>query len=212
MTLKIPRPNKDQERQRELQQLAESYVRNADITAPPVDPVVWCRDPSLIRVHVLNLGGECDGLLLFRKGRFHLFYHPDPHRWRFTFAHEVGHYLVEEHHQAIRLGRGEHNCRTGFVTDLQIEREADWFASALLMPSHMFEPRCPDPNFKDISKAAEIFQVSLTAAVLRTIVFTRVRTGVIVTVAGKIKWYFLSDDMVYSGVHSPKVGPLADAV
>lgn len=193
-------------RQAELDRLAESYVQNAHIRKPPVDPMVWCGDRNQIRVHSMDLRGECDGLLLFQKGKFHLFYQPDPNRGRFTLAHEVGHYLIEEHHQAIRFGGLQQNCKTGFLDDSPMEKEADWFASGLLMPTYLFRPRCPDPNFEDIKRAAQDFDVSWTAAVLRTIFFTNLRTGIVATVAGKIRWYHVSEAMAWSGIHSAKIG------
>jgi len=186
--------------------LAESYVKEAGVTKPPVDPLEWCRDSEEIEVHQSALRGECDGLLVFRKGKFHLFYRPDPYRMRFTQAHEVAHYLIEEHHMAIRSGAAEHVCKTAFVTDSAMEREADSFAAGLLMPAFLFQPRCPDPNFAAIGKVARDFDVSFTAAILRTIAFTPLAAAVVVTVAGKIKWYFPSEEMAYTGVHTAKVG------
>jgi len=196
----------DRRRRRYIQNLAESYVEQAGISCPPVDPMHWCRDSKRIRVYPIDLNGECDGLLLFRNGKFHLFYQPHPRRGRFTLAHEVAHYLMDKHHRAIRSGVGEHSCVTGFISSAEMEREADWFAAALLMPSAIFAPRCPDPNFMEVSKVAAAFDVSLTAALLRTVDFTKVRTAVVVTVDGKIKWYSLSDDMAYSGVHGVRIG------
>lgn len=187
-----------------FQRDAQSFVRNAGISEPPVDPMVWCGDREFIRVRAMDLRGECDGLLRFRKGRFHLFYDPDPYRGRFSFAHEVAHYLLEDHATMIRRGTGEHSSEAGFVCDRRIEREADWFASGLLMPRFIFEPRCPDPNFKDIGRVAGDFEVSLSATVLRTVQFTRVRTAVIVTRGGEIAWGTPSEGMIYSGVHKPK--------
>jgi len=178
----------------------------AGITKPPVDPADWCRDRERIRVHLMHLNGECDGLLVFRGGKFHLFYDPDPHRGRFTFAHEVGHYLIDEHHAAIRSGVGPPKCFTGFVTDVKMEREADWFAAGLLMPRFLFARSCPDPNIKDIRETAKVFDVSLTSAILRTITFTDIRTAVVVTVAGKIKWYFPSEGMKLSGIRTANIG------
>jgi len=190
----------------ELDQLAEMYVQHAGIKSPPVDPGFWCSDKEQIHVHVADLRGECDGLLTFRNGKFHLFYAPDKNKGRFTFAHEVGHYLIEEHHAAIRAGAGPAKCLTGFISDKEIEKEADSFAAGLLLPRFLFRQSCPDPNFRDISRVADAFDVSLTATTLRTIAFTHVRSALVVTVDGRIKWYHASEDMVRSGVWAAKIG------
>jgi len=194
-------------RHRELQKEAESFVINAGITAPPVDPLIWCSDKDLISVRETDLRGECDGLLRYHGGRFHLFYDPGPLRWRFNLGHEVAHYLIDEHHQAIRSGTGAHKSFSGFIRNTAMEREADWFASALLMPRQLFQPKCPDPSFKGISKIAREFDVSLTSAALRTVFFsTDVRTALVVTERGRIAWYSLSEGLVYSGIHGVKKG------
>ncbi len=197
---------KDRRRRQEIDLLANSFVEQAGIRRPPVDPLDWCRDTERILVHEVHLRGECDGLLLFRRGKFHLFYHPDRARQRFTLGHEAAHYLIDEHHAAIRSRAAEHACIADFVSENQMEREADLFAAGLLMPRSLFAPLCPDPSFADIAKVASTFDVSLTSAALRTIVFSDVRTAVVVTVHGTIKWGVCSDDMFFSGVHSVKKG------
>ncbi|MCH7708502.1 MAG: ImmA/IrrE family metallo-endopeptidase, partial [Myxococcales bacterium] len=148
---------------------ADGFVMSAGITRPPVDPMAWCRDKELIRVKEFDLRGECDGLLRFRDGRFYLYFDKNPLRRRFNFAHEVAHFLIEEHARAIQNGRGEHESQSGFHTDSVMERQADWFASGLLMPDSLFIPICPDPSWKAISNTASNFDVSLTACALRTI-------------------------------------------
>jgi len=145
-------------------------------------------------------------MLVFRRNKFHLFYNPDPNKGRFNFAHEVAHYLIDDHHQAIRFGSFEHKSYSGFIKSDNMEKEADWFASGLLMPTYLFEAVCPDPNFKSIIRIANKFDVSLTSAVLRTIDLTPVRTALIITKDGYIDWYRASADMIYSGVYSAKIG------
>jgi len=194
------------ERLDDIQKEADSYVRNANITTLPVDPGFWCRAEDDIYAKALDLKGECDGLLVFRDGTFHLFYQPDQYRGRFNFAHEVAHFLLDEHHQAIRDGRGEHKSQTGFITDIQMEREADCFASALLMPESVFWKLCPDPNFRDIGRTAAAFDVSLTSAAIRTVQYTPLRAALIVSTAGKVAWGRVSEGLARSGIYDVKKG------
>jgi len=194
------------DRQDDFEGEAESFVLASGISEPPVDLMHWCRDEDFIRVREVDLRGECDGLLRFKHGRFHLFYDSDPYKRRFNFAHEVAHYLMEEHAKAIADGGGQHASQAGFISDKQMEREADWFATGLLMPGFLFEPRCPDPNFRDIIKVAEAFDVSLTAAALRTTRFTQIRTALVSSSAESIKWCWCSEGMVFSGVFRARKG------
>src|SRR5271157_1307304 len=54
---------------------------------------------------------------------------------RFTVAHELGHYFLEGHVQAL-FGAGQqfHQSESGFTSNDKYEREADSFAASLLMP------------------------------------------------------------------------------
>src|SRR3972149_5886641 len=52
---------------------------------------------------------------------------------RFSIAHELGHYFIEGHPEAL-LTSGIHQSRADFVSDDPFEQEADIFAAALLMP------------------------------------------------------------------------------
>lgn len=60
-----------------------------------------------------------------------------PHRDRFTVAHELGHYVLHSKFGEIKLIAG----RDG---DSIAEREANWFAAALLMPKDEFNKKCSD--------------------------------------------------------------------
>lgn len=57
---------------------------------------------------------------------------------RFSVAHEIGHYCLPGHVDAV-LGAGPHQSRAGFRSDDRYEREADHFAAALLMPTKPFK-------------------------------------------------------------------------
>ena len=90
-------------------------------------------------------------------------------RARFSIAHEVGHW---------KLHRGRSfRCRVDQVEDNfasagELEKEADTFASNLLMPRKMFNDAIHPlghPNFKQLGDVAEAFQTSLTATALRLV-------------------------------------------
>lgn len=57
---------------------------------------------------------------------------------RFTLAHELGHYFIDHHRQALECGKMQPHIHRynpfGQNEDWAIEREADEFAAQLLMP------------------------------------------------------------------------------
>jgi len=94
--------------------------------------------------------------------------HPERRR-RFTVAHEVGHHL---------LGHGRVSCSGGSihgrVADPK-EEEANTFAASLLMPAKLFRKDAArvHPRFCEIDQLADDYGVSLTAASIRYVKFTR---------------------------------------
>jgi hypothetical protein len=77
------------------------------------------------------------------EGAFIIFYpHPRPGlpegRVRFSVGHELGHYFIEEHRELIISGRVHNSVESFKPAKDRIEREADQFASALLIPQDAF--------------------------------------------------------------------------
>jgi Zn-dependent peptidase ImmA (M78 family) len=60
----------------------------------------------------------------------------------FSIAHELGHYFLEGHVDAVIGPDGVHRSHAGFSSDDRYELEAEHFAAALLMPDD-FVPRRP---------------------------------------------------------------------
>lgn len=85
-------------------------------------------------------------------------------RGRWSIAHELAHWILHRHLGADALDRihGE-GVKEG--RDHQYEREADAFASELLLPHALFAPRCEDdrPTVALLSALASEFGTSLTA-------------------------------------------------
>lgn len=88
-------------------------------------------------------------------------------RERFSVAHEIGHWL---------LHRGKSfRCRVddivqNYSADILLEKEADEFASHLLMPTALFQPAIKAanrPGLNDLQEIAATFEVSLQAVSIR---------------------------------------------
>lgn len=86
-----------------------------------------------------DYGASFDGMLTCFEGLFDI--HVDvlrnkyEVRRRFTIAHELGHFFLDEHRRAILSGASPHYSKhTGFASHSIIEQEADLFAGCLLAP------------------------------------------------------------------------------
>lgn len=108
-------------------------------------------------------------------------------RIRFTQAHELGHYILH------RLGRDSFECSDEDMIDLKqdevdIESQADSFASTLLMPLDDFREQAATATFEMLGACAERYGVSLTAATLRWLSFTSQIAVLVVHRDGFVLW------------------------
>ena len=115
---------------------------------------------------------------------------------RFTVAHELGHYVLPGHADHLfPTGQGLHESRSGFISGDRYERQADHFASALLMPEARFRNaiNSAGQGFAAIERIAKLFQTSITATAIRYAKFTDDAVAVIVSSGRKIDYCFMSD-------------------
>lgn len=99
-----------------------------------------------------------------------------PERQRFTIAHELGHFVLHRKLQET-FNCDLQSVHTGIDTLRDIEREADDFASNLLMPGDVLRNWIDRQrvDFHLLSDIATRFQVSLEAACIRFIKYTNQR-------------------------------------
>ena len=97
-------------------------------------------------------------------------------RARFTLGHEFGHYLLHRHlAEEDGIFCSTEDIARGQVGGVNIEREADDFAAALLMPLDDFRRQIsPDskPDLHLISACADRYGTSLIATVLKWLSYT----------------------------------------
>jgi hypothetical protein len=92
-------------------------------------------------------------------------------RWRFTVAHEIGHYVLHQHGTIDRTTR-----KKDFTvwTRASEEAEANYFAAELLMPEEMFQPACVGvPSIKLLDSLSGTFRTSLLATAFQYWEYTR---------------------------------------
>jgi Zn-dependent peptidase ImmA (M78 family) len=129
-----------------------------------------------------------------------------PGRRAFTLGHEFGHYIL--HRQLIEsdatFSRGIY-CDEKSIDRRSgngLEAEADEFAAAILMPLHDFRRQLPAtvrPDFELLSRLAQRYGVSLTAAVLRWLEYTETRAMVVLSNEGFALWAKSSEAAFKSG-------------
>lgn len=160
-------------------------------------------DASIKRVEADDLDGFEGALVPARKsGAWGILYdsRQRPERARFTIAHEFGHYLLHRHlsPEGFRCGEEQVSRREG----IGIEKEADTFAAYLLMPFHDFRDRIPPdhkPTLDELGACAARYGVSLTAAILRWLEYTKRRSLFVVSREGFALWAKASDAAFKSG-------------
>jgi len=147
-----------------------------------------------------------DGLLEHNSGKFHIYLnnskvkHKYEPRVRFTLAHELGHYLIDEHRTALEQGLApSHPSFTNFSSDNEVELEADFFASSLLMPksrilNDVYKRKF---SFNLIEELSTKYQTSITATLLKFTSIGNHPIMIVCTVDKKIKWFKYSDDFPF---------------
>ncbi|UFW88237.1 ImmA/IrrE family metallo-endopeptidase [Bradyrhizobium barranii] len=115
---------------------------------------------------------------------------------KFCVAHELGHYCIEGHANAL-LAHGPHYSHAHFTSNDPFEMEADYFAAALLMPEVPFrkEANRNDPGLTAIETLARDCETSLTATAIRYAGLTRDAVAVILSTGPSIDWCFMSEGL-----------------
>lgn len=122
-------------------------------------------------------------------------------RKRFTFAHEIGHYVL---HRRTQLRFSDHE-RDLFSSASRIEIEASAFASYLLMPPALLPARFGRdvPSFAMADEVSETSDVSLMAVLKRLVQDSNYQTIFICSEGQSIRWSNFSHEVgEYNGVVS----------
>lgn len=131
-----------------------------------------------IGIYYDDFSAEFDGLAVYHEGKFSIFIHKKAGvkqhrgRMRYTLAHELAHCIIPEHRLYMMHHGAMKKAKTDNQEDKTFEREAEHFASCLLMPEESFaaetEVKTFDLNL--IRGIAKTFDVSLIAALNRYMV------------------------------------------
>jgi len=191
----------------------EGIIELSKIASPPVEVFDIIKKEKLLHAEGADFGLDFDGRLEYLGHKYLLAYNTkynrDPFdsarlhhpRVRFTIAHELGHFYIENHRNILRSGKIRYTCTTErFLARKELELQADYFATGLLMPSRILSPlinSIPEPNLPKIKDLAGKFQVSLTSMMLRWVKLSHFPCGVFsVDPDGTIAWGWLSDPLM----------------
>ena len=180
---------------------AELWLKQNGLSALPVDPHEIA---SRLDIEVRAKGDAepgVSGMLLRHGDTFGILYAthiPSLGFQRFSIGHELGHYLLEGHPEILfPQGDGIHQSQAGFVSNNFHEREADHFASGLLMPDGPFRAalRRGSEGLDGIEQMADKCVTSITATAIRYVKKTTVPAAIVVSSDGKVDFAFLSGEM-----------------
>lgn len=121
--------------------------------------------------------GDCFvGELVHESGKFYIHLNTARNdlvsRKRFTLAHEYGHYFIDDHRNKLKQGISlAHTADYTMFSHNPIEKQANHFASNLLMPKKRFLKKCSkhEPGFESVFALKEMFNTSIECTALRYI-------------------------------------------
>lgn len=166
----------------------------------PVDPFVVAERKGL-EVEIVDFPVlDVFGALILEGGEFRILVSEqcfgEGHR-RFTLAHELGHYHIEGHlEELLTAGSGVKTSQAGHFRSQRSpeEREADWFASELLIPKAWGETwlEGQDVSLESLRAFADSFGVSLACAGVRYAELSDQPVAVVLANDGQIEWVAMS--------------------
>lgn len=177
---------------------AEKLIKSLGITTLPVDPFAIARTRQIEVQAKPARNAGVSGMLIRVGNEFAIGYatHIDNEPFqRFSVSHELGHYFLPEHPDAVIGANGIHESRAGFASNDRYEIEADRFAAGLLMPRHLFFPALEraGQGLAAIEGLAALCKTSLHATAIRYTQCTRDPVAIVVSVGNKIDHCFMSE-------------------
>lgn len=196
--------NPNECRKREQEDLADFIATENGNDELPVNVAAIAEENGLTYC-LGNYEDYFDGMLEYEEGHFHIYlnnygkFNLTTPRVRFSFAHELGHYFIDEHRLVLESGKSLHHpSKYSFDQRNPVEKEADHFASCLLMPSSMFAKECEGSfSFDKLERLSKRFGASLPATASRYMEYGPIPIAIVCVKDGKIQYKLFSKDFPY---------------
>ncbi len=129
-----------------------------------------------IAIHYGSFETYFTGMLQHDNGDFDIFLNLDKlknkkySRARFTLAHELGHYYIDDHRNLLKAGHSlSYDKDHTFFSNLEVEQQANHFATNLIMPKSRFmrDMRASNIGIKAVKTLADKYKTSFTATVIQ---------------------------------------------
>ena len=187
-------------RQKSLVRQAEQLLHDENLLRLPVDLEALAKSRKIYVRAMDSAEKGVSGMLLRHGDMFGILYSasiPNLGFMRFSIAHELGHYFIDGHLDQIPFDGNTHSSWAGFVSSAVHEREADYFAAGLLMPTTPVR-RIIDGTPAGLCSVEAVqreAEASLTAAAIRYVALADNATAVVVSRNGSVDYCFMSDTM-----------------
>jgi len=189
--------NKNLERSM-IQQRAVRVLNEYQISKLPIDPKLIAKKANILVEPNTNCEKGVSGMLL-RNGEnyciIYATYLENQGFENFSIAHELGHYFLEGHFDKIFQYGKIHKSTADFISDNEIERQADTFAASLLMPENLFKDHLTEygKGMTCIEAMSKLCNTSLTATAIRYAELTENKVVVIISTNGIIDYCRISN-------------------
>ena len=158
----------------EIAELAEFIAEDNTIRGTvSLDKIARKED---IAIHYGNFDTYFTGMLQHDNGEFDIFLNLDKlknkkySRTRFTLAHELGHYYIDDHRNLLKAGYSlSYDKDHTFFSNIEVEQQANHFATNLIMPPSRFlkDMNSLDIGMKAVKLLADKYKTSVYATVVQ---------------------------------------------
>lgn len=192
---------------------ARAVLGECGLSRLPIRPEGICARKGIHYSHNAELPEGIWGALMRKDGEFVILVSakcPTAEHRRFSAAHELGHYHLPGHLEAL-LASGVHHSGPAYSSTDPLEQEANAFASELLMPESLVGLilRREDVGLASVRALAEGCEASFTAAAIRYSQLTPDPVAIVLSHRGTVEFSHVSRSLwEYPGVagENPKRG------
>ena len=179
---------------------AEQVVKDHAISALPVDPISLACKLGIEIVAKPPSASGVSGMLIRHGNAFVIAYatHIKSIGFQnFSIAHELGHYFLAGHIDAVLADDDIHESCAGFSSGDRYEMEADHFAAALLMPRTLFMSamQVAGEGLTAIKQLASLCRTSLTATAIQYARCTPDSLAIVLSSGNSIDYCFMSTSL-----------------